>query len=98
MLQLCASPDPEVYGLQGADHDWVQRRQTPHPGNTYQAPLEFRRTACGGGAAHVCQLHTARAGDHQTPSRLRAKDPAFWGGAWLPNSRVVEILPPGTTR
>jgi pimeloyl-ACP methyl ester carboxylesterase len=23
------------------DHEWVKRRQTPHPGNTYQAPLQF---------------------------------------------------------
>ena len=25
------------------------------------------------------------------PSRLRVKDAKFWDGAWLPNSRVVEI-------
>ncbi|MDP3356014.1 MAG: alpha/beta fold hydrolase, partial [Polaromonas sp.] len=30
-------PDPEVFGLHDADHAWVKRRQTPHPGNTYQA-------------------------------------------------------------
>ena len=25
------------------------------------------------------------------PSRLRARDPKFWDGAWLPNSKFVEI-------
>jgi pimeloyl-ACP methyl ester carboxylesterase len=34
-------PDPVVFGLQDTDHAWVQRRQTPHPGNTYQTPLNF---------------------------------------------------------
>src|SRR5437870_6710256 len=34
-------PDPAVYGLHDADREWVKRRQTPHPGNTYQAPLDF---------------------------------------------------------
>jgi pimeloyl-ACP methyl ester carboxylesterase len=40
-------PDPSVFGLAAEDHDWVQRRQTPHPGHTYQAPLQFdpRRVA-----------------------------------------------------
>jgi pimeloyl-ACP methyl ester carboxylesterase len=85
-----APPDAEVYGLQGADHDWVQRRQTPHPGNTYQAPLDFdvKRVAAVPRTYVSCtepMLATI------TPSRLRARDPQFWGGAWLPNSRVVEI-------
>jgi pimeloyl-ACP methyl ester carboxylesterase len=34
-------PDPAVYGLSGEDHAWAARRQTPHPGHTYQAPLTF---------------------------------------------------------
>ncbi|UUZ66674.1 hypothetical protein LP416_16030 [Polaromonas sp. P2-4] len=34
-------PDPEIFGLIDADHEWVKRRLTPHPGNTYQAPLAF---------------------------------------------------------
>jgi pimeloyl-ACP methyl ester carboxylesterase len=85
-----APPDAEVYGLQGADHDWVQRRQTPHPGNTYQAPLDFdvKRVAAVPRTFVNC---TAPALATITPSRLRARDPQFWGGAWLPNSRVVDL-------
>jgi len=83
-------PDPEVYGLAGADHDWVQRRQTPHPGNTYQAPLDFdvKRVAAVPRTFVSC---TTPALATITPSRLRARDPQFWGGAWLPNSRVLEL-------
>ena len=83
-------PDPEVFGLHGADHDWVQRRQTPHPGNTYQAPLDFdvKRVAAVPRTFVSC---TEPALATITPSRLRVKDPNFWGGAWLPNSRVVEL-------
>jgi len=85
-----APPDPEVFGLQGADHDWVQRRQTPHPGNTYQAPLDFdvKRVAAVPRTYVSC---TAPALATITPSRLRARDAAFWGGAWLPGSRVLEL-------
>ena len=34
-------PDPAVFGLAGADADWVVRRQTPQPGLVYDAPLHF---------------------------------------------------------
>jgi len=33
--------DPAAYGLTGADHAWVARRQTPQPGGVYDAPLNF---------------------------------------------------------
>ncbi len=36
-----APPDPSVFGLVGADHGWVARRQTHHPGGTYDDPLHF---------------------------------------------------------
>ena len=35
------APDPAVFGLSGPDYEWVKRRQTPHPGHTYDAPLNF---------------------------------------------------------
>jgi pimeloyl-ACP methyl ester carboxylesterase len=35
------APDPEVFGLKGADREWVARRQAPHPFATYQEPLDF---------------------------------------------------------
>jgi pimeloyl-ACP methyl ester carboxylesterase len=34
-------PDPAVFGLAGADRDWVARRLTPQPGGVYDAPLTF---------------------------------------------------------
>ena len=83
-------PDPEVFGLIDADHAWVKRRQTPHPGNTYQAPLSFdvKRVAA---IARTFVNCTQPALGTIEPSRLRAKDPKFWDGAWLPNSKIVEI-------
>jgi pimeloyl-ACP methyl ester carboxylesterase len=83
-------PDPQVFGLHDADRDWVLRRQTPHPGNTYQAPLDFdvQRVAAIPRTFVSCTQPALATID---PSRLRAKDPKFWNGAWLPNSKVVEV-------
>lgn len=33
--------DPALYGLQGEDAAWLQRRQTPQPGGVYDDPLRF---------------------------------------------------------
>lgn len=38
---VLAPPDPEVFGLSGADRDWVARRQVPHPGQPYDDALHF---------------------------------------------------------
>jgi pimeloyl-ACP methyl ester carboxylesterase len=34
-------PDPAVFGLAGADRDWVARQQTPHPFAPFREPLAF---------------------------------------------------------
>lgn len=83
-------PDPDVFGLKGEDHDWVKRRMTPHPGNTYQAPLDFdmKRVAAVPRTFVNC---TQPALATIEPTRLRVKDPKFWDGAWLPNSKVLEL-------
>ncbi len=83
-------PDPAKFGLQGADRDWVMRRQTPHPGNTYQAPIQFdvHRVAAIARTYVSCTQPALASID---PSRLRARDATVWGGAWLPGSRFVEI-------
>ena len=84
-------PDPSVFGLAGADHDWVQRRQTPHPGHTYQALLDFD-------PQRVAQVPRTFINCTQPPLatidviRTRVTDPKFWDGAWLPGSRVVELV------
>ena len=83
-------PDPVVFGLHDADHAWVQRRQTPHPGHTYRMPLVFdvQRVAATPRTFINC---TEPALATIEPSRLRVKDAAFWSGAWLPGSRLIEM-------
>lgn len=39
------APDSAVFGLDGADRDWVNRRQTPQPLGVYQDPLHFDAVA-----------------------------------------------------
>lgn len=34
-------PDPRAFGLDGADRDWLLRRQVPHPFGMYREPLHF---------------------------------------------------------
>lgn len=83
-------PDPKVFGLQDADYEWVKRRQTPHPGATYQAPLQFdvRRVARVPRTFISCTAPRLGTIDAIRP---RVSDPAFWDGAWLPGSQVVEM-------
>jgi pimeloyl-ACP methyl ester carboxylesterase len=38
-------PDPAIFGLAGADRDWVARRLTPQPGGVYDAPVTFDERA-----------------------------------------------------
>jgi pimeloyl-ACP methyl ester carboxylesterase len=35
------APDAAVFGLEGAERDWVNRRQTPQPGGVYRDVLDF---------------------------------------------------------
>jgi pimeloyl-ACP methyl ester carboxylesterase len=37
-------PSPAAFGVTGADAEWVARRQTPHPGGTYDDPVDFDAT------------------------------------------------------
>jgi pimeloyl-ACP methyl ester carboxylesterase len=79
-------PDPSVYGLAGAQHEWVKRRQVPHPGHTYTAALQFD-------PQRVARVARTFVDCRQPPlatidvSRQRARDPAFWGAPW----KVVEL-------
>ena len=83
-------PDPAVFGLDGPAHDWVQRRQTPHPGHTYEAPLEFdpRRVAQVPRTFINCTRPPLATID---VIRTRVSDPRFWDGAWLPGAQVVNL-------
>jgi pimeloyl-ACP methyl ester carboxylesterase len=83
-------PDPSVFGLQGADQEWVKRRQTPHPGHTYEAPLDFD-------PVRVAQVPRTFINCTRPPLptidviRTRVTDPKFWDGAWLASSRVIDL-------
>jgi pimeloyl-ACP methyl ester carboxylesterase len=85
-------PDPAVYGLSGADHEWAKRRQTPHPGHTYAAPLDFdtRRVAAVPRTFVSCVQPALATIDAIRP---RMADPQFWDGAWQGGggARVVEL-------
>ena len=83
-------PDPKVFGLVDADHAWVKRRQTPHPGNTYQAPLDFDIARVAAIPRTFVNCTEPALGTIE-PTRLRVKDAKFWEGAWLPHSKIVEI-------
>lgn len=86
------APDPSVFGLVGADLEWVRRRQTPHPGHTYQAALDFD-------AARVASVPRTFV-DCTRPAlgtidaiRSRVRDPRYWDGAWQGGGgvRLVEL-------
>ncbi|HSV52013.1 MAG TPA: alpha/beta hydrolase [Burkholderiaceae bacterium] len=84
------APDPKVFGLDAEQHAWVQRRQTPHPGHTYQAALDFdpRRVAGVPRTFVNCTQPPLATID---VIRQRVVDPKFWEGAWLPGAKVVEL-------
>ena len=85
-------PDPAVYGLSASQYEWVKRRQTPHPGHTYQAPLDFdpRRVAAIPRTFVSC---TAPALATIDAVRQRVADRSFWDGAWHSGggARMVEM-------
>lgn len=85
-------PDPAVFGLAAEDHAWVKRRQTPHPGHTYQAALQFdpRRVASVPRTFLDCVRPRLGTIDSIRP---RVRDANFWDGAWTGGGgvRVVEM-------
>ena len=85
-------PDPAVYGVAGDDHEWLRRRQTPHPGHTYQAALEFepKRVAAVPRTFVSCTQPALATID---AIRARVADDRFWDGQWQggAGARVVEL-------
>ena len=86
------APDPSVFGLVAQQYEWVKRRQTPHPGHTYQAPLQFD-------AQRVASVPRTFIDCTQPPLgtidviRQRVRDPKYWDGAWQggAGARLVEL-------
>lgn len=85
-------PDPAIFGLSASQYEWVKRRQTPHPGHTYQATLDFdpRRVAAIPRTFVSC---TAPALATIDAVRQRVTDRSFWDGAWHSGggARIVEM-------
>jgi pimeloyl-ACP methyl ester carboxylesterase len=86
------APDPSVFGLAAEDHEWVRCRQTPHPGHTYQAPLQFDPRRVAGVPRTFVDCVKPRLGTIDS-IRPRVRDPNFWDGAWGGGGgiRVVEL-------
>ncbi len=89
-LHAFPAPDPSVFGLSDADHDWVQRRQTPHPGGPYTQILDFDPQRVASVPRTFINCTTPPLGTIDV-SRLRMLDPKFWDGTWLPGSQVLEM-------
>jgi pimeloyl-ACP methyl ester carboxylesterase len=86
------APDPAVFGLADADHAWVQRRQTAHPGHTYQAALQFDPQRVAGVPRTFVDCLKPRLGTIDS-IRPRVRDAKFWDGAWTGGGgvRIVEL-------
>lgn len=86
------APDPAVFGLAAEDHAWVKRRQTPHPGHTYQASLQFDPRRVAGVPRTFVDCVNPRLGTIDS-IRPRVRDAKFWDGAWMGGGgvRVVEL-------
>jgi pimeloyl-ACP methyl ester carboxylesterase len=80
---LLAIPIPPAsgFGLEGGDARWVDRRQRPQPLATYLQGLQFSVERLTPLARHFVDC-VAPAAPGIAPSRLRARDPNFWGGGW----------------
>ena len=89
-LHSLPPPDPSIYGLAEDDYEWVKRRQTPQPGATYEATLDFDMQRVGA-IPHTYVSCISPALATIDAMRHRAADPSFWGGAWLLNARMEEL-------
>ncbi|MFP8833851.1 alpha/beta fold hydrolase [Hydrogenophaga sp. XSHU_21] len=75
-------PDASVFGLAGADRDWVNRRQTPQPFRVYQQPLSFDAAALAAVPRTFIDC-TSPALSTIAPSRERVRREPGW--------RVIEM-------
>lgn len=84
------APDPAVFGLDGPSHAWVQRRQTPHPGHTYEMPLKFDVARVASVPRTFIDCTSPALGTIDA-IRTRVRSTTFWDGAWRQGARVVEM-------
>jgi pimeloyl-ACP methyl ester carboxylesterase len=87
-------PDAALYGLTGADCDWVNRRQTPHPFGQYLEPLQFD-------AARVAALPrtfidcTTPAWPSIAPMRARVRSEPGWRVREIATGHDAMVSAPG---
>ena len=91
-LYAFPAPAASAFGLSGPLADWVNRRQTPHPGHTYTQPLDFDPARVGAVPRTFINCTAPRLPTIDA-SRQRIADPHFWGGHWAGGggARVVEM-------
>ncbi|MBC5763443.1 alpha/beta fold hydrolase [Ramlibacter albus] len=81
--------DPALYGLAGEQYEWVKRRQVPHPGHTYTAPLQFDPVRVASVPRTFVDCVRPRMATIDA-IRHRVRDPGFWAGTWQ-GARIVEL-------
>jgi pimeloyl-ACP methyl ester carboxylesterase len=80
-MKAIPPPQAAAFGLIGSDADWVNRRQRPQPLGTYLQPLQFDVARVSALPRHFIDcIEPPSPGI--APSRLRVRDPNFWGGGW----------------
>ena len=70
-------PDPDGFGLNGADRAWLQRRQVPHPFGPYGEPLHFNAERWAALPRHFIDCHEP-AYPTIEPSRQRVRSLPNW--------------------
>jgi pimeloyl-ACP methyl ester carboxylesterase len=83
-------PDAAIFGLSGADRDWVNRRMTPQPGRAYSEALDFDMARVGAVARTFISC-TSPTLDTIDATRVCIARPDFWAGHWAPKARVWEL-------
>jgi pimeloyl-ACP methyl ester carboxylesterase len=91
-----ALPPPEaaLYGLTGADCDWVNRRQTPHPFGQYQEPLAFDATRLAALPRTFIDC-TSPAWPSIAPMRQRVRSEPGWRVRELATGHDAMVSAPG---
>ena len=89
-MRCLLPPDASLFGLEGADRDWVNRRQTPHPGGPYTDVLTFEADKVAAVARTFISCEAPRLATIDA-ARGRAASAQTWGGLWLARSRFVSM-------
>jgi pimeloyl-ACP methyl ester carboxylesterase len=87
--------DPALFGLQGEDAAWLQRRQTPQPGGVYDDPLHFDEALVA--ALPRCFIDcTEPALKTIETSRRRVREQPGWQRMEIPTGHVPMVSAPDT--